>query len=157
MYIKCDLGNIWEDHFSCKEQKNKAKKYCVKKYCRLLQVVSGTFQLVGLRSQRVLQYTVTCFSCLQSCALTHGSQNFFTYQYECASFSIRQKHKHHNLSIQRTEIERPFLATKNFIVIQYNFQISTTVSCCISNVQVCSFMCTIPQVHGIAPKTVLQA
>ena len=55
-------------------------------------------------------------------------------------------------AIHGTEIERPFLAAKGFNTNLVQFLPKHHVI--ISNVDVCSFMCTISYVHGRASKTV---
>ena len=58
-------------------------------------------------------------------------------------------------AVHRIEREKPLLAAKAF---DTNLvQLLPPYHVIISNVQVCSFMCTISHVHGRAPKTVLRA
>ena len=57
--------------------------------------------------------------------------------------------------MHRSEIERPFLAAKGFNTNLVQFL--SLYHVIISNVQVCSFTCTIYHVPGFAPKTVLRA
>ena len=57
-------------------------------------------------------------------------------------------------TICRTEIERMFLAIKNFNINLVQFLLPYVI---ISDVHVFSFKCTISHVHGYAPKMVLHA
>ena len=58
-------------------------------------------------------------------------------------------------AIYRTKIERPFLAAKGFNTNLVQFLPPYHVI--ISKTHVCSFTCTISNVHARAPKTVLHA
>ena len=58
-------------------------------------------------------------------------------------------------AVHRTEIEKPFLATKGFNANLEHFLPLHHVI--IGNVHVCSFTSTISFVHGLTPKTVLCA